>query len=512
MELTQSLHRAAAVHPEKPITVHDGRRRTFAEHVERVRRLAGALRERGVEAGDRVAMLALNSDRYLEYFHACWWAGAVVVPVNVRWSADEIAFSLRDSDTRVLLVDDAFTPTLEQLAALEHPAALVIHAGDGPTPPGAEPYEQLATNGPAVEDARRADADLAGVFYTGGTTGFPKGVMLSHRNLLASAWGTQAGGEFLPPGARLLHAAPMFHLADMAAGLAQAALGGTHAMVPSFTPRATLRAIVEHEITHVLLVPTMIQMLLDDPALAEHDISTLRRVLYGGSPMTLGVLERAAARLPGVEFVQAYGMTELSPVATLLSAEDHRRGRKLRSGGRPVAHVEIRICDPAGDELPRGETGEICVRGANVMQGYWRRPEETARALRDGWLHTGDGGFMDEDGYVFVVDRIKDMIVTGGENVYSAEVEMALSTHPAVATCAVIGVPDERWGERVHAVVVPADGRSPTLEDLRAHVRGQIADYKAPRSVDVTETLPLSGAGKVLKRTLREQFAVTRTR
>jgi acyl-CoA synthetase (AMP-forming)/AMP-acid ligase II len=407
----------------------------------------------------------------------------------------------------VLIVDDAFLPLLDAMRTETHPVDTLIHAGDGAAPDGMHAYEGLIADNAPAADARRGSADLAGIFYTGGTTGFPKGVMLTHQALITSALGSMSQGEFLQPDARFLHCAPMFHLADMAACIAQSALGGTHVMIPGFEPVAAMRAIAEHGVTHTLLVPTMIQMLLDHPAFAEHDLSSLKRIVYGGSSITLGVLERAAERLPGVEFCQAYGMTELSPVATMLGPEDHRARRKLASAGRPAPHVEVRICDPEGTELARGEVGEICVRGANVMTGYWERPQETAAALRDGWMCTGDGGYMDDEGYLFVVDRIKDMIVTGGENVYCAEVENVLSTHPAVAACAVIGLPDEDWGERVHAVVVLAEGQTTDAQQLREHSKSRIAGYKAPRSVDFVDALPLSGAGKVLKRDLRERYA-----
>jgi acyl-CoA synthetase (AMP-forming)/AMP-acid ligase II len=251
----------------------------------------------------------------------------------------------------------------------------------------------------------------------------------------------------------------------------------------------------------------MIQKLVDSPEAADADLSSLRHLYYGASPISQSVLDRAAKRLPGVDFTQAYGMTELSPVATLLSPDDHRRPELLRSAGRAAPHCEVRVVDDDDHEVPRGQVGQIVARGGNVMLGYWNRPEETEEALRGGWMHTGDGGHMDECGYVFIADRIKDMIVTGGENVYSVEVENALATHPAVAACAVIGVPDEDWGERVHAVVVlNEDTERPTADQLREHTKQNIAGYKAPRSIDFVDSLPMSGAGKVLKRELRDRY------
>jgi acyl-CoA synthetase (AMP-forming)/AMP-acid ligase II len=504
MYLTQGLHRAVQQRPDEIMTIFGQRRRTFREAADRVARLAGALRAVGVGDGDRVAMLSLNSDRYSEYLLAVPWAGAVLNPVNTRWSTAEIAYSLRDSDSRVLLADDAFGPMLPALRAAYPGLATVIHAGDGRAPSGALDYEDLIATAKPVADARRGGSELAGVFYTGGTTGFPKGVMLSHDNLGISWLGSAACGYLAGPDSRTLHTAPMFHLADMAAWGITVQAGGTHVIVPSFDPRAVLATIAEHRVTDALLVPTMIQLLVDHPEVSQFDLGSLRSVLYGASPMTRAVLERAMKALPSAAFTQAYGMTELAPVATLLSPADHQAGHLL-SAGRAALHAEVRVVDPFDAEVPNGTVGEVVVRGGHVMLGYWNKPEETAAALRGGWMHTGDGGYLDDQGYLYVVDRIKDMIVTGGENVYSAEVENAVASHPAVAQCAVIGVPDADWGERVHAVVVLRPGASLTHEELRAHAKSLIAGYKTPRSLELVDQLPLSGTGKVLKRDLRKK-------
>ncbi|GAA3566799.1 long-chain fatty acid--CoA ligase [Amycolatopsis ultiminotia] len=502
MYLTQGLHRGVQQRPDEVMTVFGQRRRTFTEVAERVARLAGALRGLGVGRGDRVAILAFNSDRYHEYLFAVPWADAVLNPVNIRWSAEEIAYCLRDSGTRVLFVDDAFAAMVPALREAVPELATVIHLGEGPGPEGSLGYEELIDGADPVDDVRRGGAELAGLFYTGGTTGSPKGVMLSHANLQVSWLGSAATGNLCPPGARVLHAAPLFHLAGLAAWGAAVLVTGSHVFIPAFEPVATLSAIAEHRITDALLVPTMIQLLVDHPALHRHDLGSMRNVLYGASPILQAVLERAMKAFPSARFTQAYGMTELSPVATLLGPDDHDRGF-LRSAGRAGSHSEVRVVGPDGNPLPAGEVGEIAVRGGHVMQGYWNKPEETAAAIRDGWMHTGDGGYLDEEGYLYVVDRLKDMIVTGGENVYSAEVENALGRHPAVAQCAVIGVPDPDWGERVHAVVVLHPGETLTVEELRAHVKESIAGYKAPRSLEIVDGMPLSGAGKILKRELR---------
>jgi acyl-CoA synthetase (AMP-forming)/AMP-acid ligase II len=506
MYLTQSLHRSLQQNPDRPATICRDRIRTVAESVDRISHLAGALTALGVHRGDRVGILALNSDRYVEYFHAVPWVGAAVNPVNIRWSPVEIAYSLVESDTRVLLVDDAFAPMIPALREQFPGLSIVIHCGDGELPAGALGYEALITESQPVEDTRCGGDELLGVFYTGGTTGHPKGVMLSHNNLLISALGTLSSGHFVSPGGRLLHSAPLFHLAGIAAWAAGCQVGSTHVIVPMFSPVEVMRAIAGHHVTDGLLVPTMIQMLVDDPGVAEHDLSSLLHLIYGASPISEALLERARKVFPAAGFTQAYGMTELSPCATLLTPADHDNPLLHRSAGRAAPHVEVRIVDPNGHEVARGEVGEVIVRGDNVMLGYWNRPEDTAAAVRDGWMHTGDGGRMDQAGYVFIVDRIKDMIITGGENVYSAEVENALASHPAVAACAVIGVPDSEWGERVHAVVVLLPGQQATVDEIRAHCKTLIAGYKAPRTVDFVDALPMSGAGKILKRELRKQY------
>jgi acyl-CoA synthetase (AMP-forming)/AMP-acid ligase II len=509
MYLTQSFQRAISTQPGAIASVYRDRRRTFAQMGDRVARLAGALRGLGLNPGDRVGMLSLNSDRYLEYYMAVYWAGYAVNPVNIRWSAAEIAYSLDDCDTRVLIVDDQFAPMVPDLKQRSKVLSTLIHAGEGATPDGMLSYESLIDQSQPVEDARRGDADLAGVFYTGGTTGFPKGVMLSHAGLYVNALSIVAEGA-VRDGDVGLHAAPMFHLADGAFMNAMFACGGTHVMIPAFAPVAVLQAIERERITASLLVPTMIQMTVDHPDVPKHDLSSLRSVIYGASPISEALIDRATLALPKASFFQAYGMTELSPVATMLRPEFHtKEGRalgKVRSAGRPTYCAEVRIEDVDGHELPRGQVGEIVVKGPGMMLGYWNKPEESAQALRGGWMHTGDAGRMDDQGFVFVVDRIKDMIVTGGENVYSAEVENAVLQHPAVATCAVISIPSDQWGELVHAVVVLKPGATATAEDIQAHCKTLIAGYKCPRSMAFVDALPLSGAGKVLKTKLREPF------
>jgi len=515
MYLTQTLHRAARVHPDRLATIYGDRRTSYASLQDRVSRLAGALRALGIAPGDRVGMLSLNSDRYLEYFFGVYWAGGVVNPANIRWSAGEIAYSFADCDTRVLFIDDQFLPMLAAIREQAPCVHTVIHCGDSATPEGILNYEALIAGNAPVEDAMRSGEDLAGIFYTGGTTGFPKGVMLPHRALYANGLSLAADG-FDTRGVIGLHAAPMFHLADHALVNGLAMGGATHVMLPAFNPQAVVETIAREKVRATVLVPTMIQMLVDSPVIREHDLSSLEFLGYGGSPIAEAVIDRALAVMPQVKMLQVYGMTELAPIATVLSHQFHigegRRQGKSRSAGRPSMICDVRIVDDEGAEVPRGTIGEVAARGPGVMLGYWNKPEATAEAVRNGWMHTGDGGYMDEEGFVYIVDRIKDMIVTGGENVYSVEVENAVAKHAAVMQCAVIGIPDDQWGEQVHVCVVPHSGASVTLDELQHHCKSMIANYKVPRSLEIMESLPMSGAGKILKNTLREKHWVGRNR
>lgn len=502
MRITTALHRALQQQPDRPLTIFGDRVRTVRESADRAARFAAALGGLGVGVGDRVAILALNSDRYHETLLAAAWCGAVVMPLNIRWTASENVYAIRDGGPRVLLVDDTFAPMAVRLREECAELTTLVHLGEEPTPEGHLAYEALLAEHDPAADAGAGGGDLFGIFYTGGTTGEPKGVMLSHDNMVANALASLSTHRFFGAG-RLLHCAPMFHLADIAAWGFGQLVGTTHVIVPMFDPVPVLRAFVTHDVTDVLLVPTMVQILVDHPEVARYDLGGVRGLLYGASPMSEAVLERAMTVFANAEFVQLYGMTELAPVATLLMPHEHHDPVLRRSAGRAIVNLDVRVVDPEDHELPRGEIGEIVARGASVMQGYWNRPQETAVALRGGWMHTGDTGYMNDDGYIFVVDRVKDMIITGGENVYSVEVENAIALHPAVAACAVIGVPDDAYGERVHAVVVLRQGTSLAASELTEFCRQHVANYKIPRSTETVNALPLSGAGKILKRELR---------
>jgi long-chain acyl-CoA synthetase len=417
MNIIHGLRRALQVKSCGTATIFEGRRRTWQEIGDRVSRFAGALHAHPLGRGDRIAVLMLNQDRYIECYLAASWAGAVIVPLNIRWSIQENADALSDCGAKLLVVDNAFAKAGMTLAANASGGLMLIYADDDSVPDGMFGYEALiAASGP-MPDAMAAPDDLAAIFYTGGTTGRSKGVMLSHRNITANAFNCLAEG-LCPETAVYLHAAPMFHMANGAGMYSLFLSGGTSVVIKAFTPEAVFDAIEQQKVTDTTLVPTMIQMMADHPAVRLRDLGSLERILYGGSPISEAVLDRASAALPGVAFTQAYAQSELSPVATILHAREHlgegrSRGRH-RSGGRATVGVEVRIVDENDREVPRGTVGQICARGDVVMMGYWNRPEETAKAIVDGWMHTGDAGQMDEDGFVYVVDRVKHMIISGG--------------------------------------------------------------------------------------------------
>jgi acyl-CoA synthetase (AMP-forming)/AMP-acid ligase II len=514
MHLTQALHKGLQERAEFTVLACGPRRLTFTRLADRVARLAGALRQLGLQPGDRVAMLGLNSDRYVEYLYGTWWAGGVINPVNVRWNPKEVAYSLDDCDTRILLVDDHFKGSVGELKRLSRSLQTVVHVGDGEPPAGVLSYEALLGHAAPAADALRGGADLAAVMYTGGTTGLPKGVMLTHANLYVDALVSIAAAQ-RPPEAIGINAAPMFHVGGCGLTLQLMMRLCKQIVLPAFDEVAMLQAIQEEGGSETFMVPTMIKRLIEHPRFAEFDVSALQLVLYGAAPIDSALLSQAMKALPRAEFCQMYGMTELSPVASVLPAECHRQpgpGSKLRSAGRPVPTAEVRIVDREGHSLPSGATGEVIVRGPTVMAGYWGKPAQTAEALRDGWMHTGDGGYLDDEGFLYIVDRIKDMIVTGGENVYSAEVENVIAQMPQVSMCAVIGVPDEQWGERVHAVIVLRAGQALGAEEVIAFCRERIAGYKCPRDVEFRTELPLSAAGKLLKYALREPHWKGRSR
>ncbi len=464
---------------------------TYAQTAERCKRLVAGLRGLGLGTGDRVAIVGPNCHRYLELYQAVPSAGMVIVPLNARHTSAELRYAIEDGGVRVLF---SAVGDMGVADAVEY----VIDLDEG--------YEQLLARSFPEEIRTEVDEnDLAGLFYTGGTTGASKGVMLSHRNLVANATHL---GMCLPFTAdtRFLIIAPLFHAAGSVAVLSTVWSAGLQVTLEAFDPARALDLIEQHAITHTLVVPTMLAAMSEEQFARPRDVSSLRHLGHGGSPIAAETLRRAHAAFPSAALLHVYGATELAPLATLLPNEELVLDtERVRSCGQPAVGVEVVVVGSDGARQKAGEVGEIAVRGPNVMLGYWNKPAETAAALVDGWYRSGDLGFQDEEGYVFLVDRAKDMIVSGGENVYSTEVEDASYKHPAVLEAAVFGVPDAKWGEAVYAVVVP---RSPVEADaLIEHCRELIAGYKIPKHIDVRdEPLPKSGAGKVLKRELRSTY------
>lgn len=510
----QAVERAVQIRGDAPATIYSGRVQTWRESADRSARLAAALVALGAKPGDRIGILALNSDRYLEAMHATWWCTAVTVPMNTRWAVAEHIFSADDAGFRIVFVDEQHIETARAIRSARPELGPFIFMGDD-APVDMESYEALIAGHAPMASAPAPDEALAGIFYTGGTTGLPKGVMHSALSLWAGA--TCLAVEMQAPDhQRYLHAAPMFHLGDLAQAFATTAKAGTHIILPGFSAAGVIAAARDHGFEITLLVPTMIGMLLDDPHFRSEDFERLEVLSFGGSPTSDAQLGRMRSGFPRSQLIQGFGQTETMATGTLLlddggslDVEDRRR----RSVGRAAYGLQVGIHDEDGRRLPEGQIGEIWIRGPSAMLGYWNRPEQTAAALTDGWVHTGDAGHLDSTGYLFVCDRVKDMVISGGENVYSAEVENAVASHPAVAQVAVIGVPDDRWGERVHAVIVLHPGDTADLKSIQSHCRSLIAGYKIPRSLELrSDPLPLSAVGKVLKTALREPHWKGKTR
>ena len=496
--------------PDAVALVDGGTERTLTyRQLERsVAELAGALHEMGVRRGDRVAVLMENSPELVEVFFATVNLGAVVVPVNFRLGASEIAYILADSGAAVLAASDRFNDLA--IAALDYDGRHAVRhvVTDGASGSGANlPASTLsALRGGSMRapDPMIRPEDLCVIMYTSGTTGRPKGAMLTHGNMLWNAINLVTVGTGMSGSTVTLAVAPLFHIGALGNSVLPILYaGGTVITVRAFDPSAALELFARHRVTTQFMVPTMWAGLSQVPEFDTYDLSSIEYVLCGGAPCPLPVIEFYQER--GWGFLEGFGMTEASPNTLLLDADfvvSH-----AGSVGRPFMHVDVRIVDEEDHDVPVGEVGELVLRGPNVFAGYWGLPAETAQALRGGWFHSGDLGRADEDGFVTLVDRKKDMIISGGENVYPIEVEQVLYRHPDVADVAVIGAPDERWGETVVAVVVPAQGSSPEAAELISYTREQIAHFKCPRRVEFTDELPRTATGKLLKRELRQLYA-----
>ncbi len=504
----------AAARAEAPMITFGERAVSYGEMAARAGRVAQGLRAAGIRPQDRVAFLDKNGLEYFEVLFGGGMANVVNVAVNWRLAPAEMAYIIGDAGARVLFVGADFFPHLQEIESALPAVEKIVAIGAHPRHEG---YEAWLARHPATDpQVPSAPDDVAMQIYTSGTTGLPKGAMLTNANLgtlvphVAPAWG-------LDPSSVNIVCMPLFHIGGSGWALCGMWNGCHSILVRDFVPPDVIAALERHRVTNALFVPAMLQFMAAVPGAAERDCSALRSIVYGASPITTDVLTRSM-KVFHCDFIQVYGLTETTGAITELPAKDHDpdgpRAALLRSAGRPYPWVEMRIVDPdTGRDRRAGEVGELWTRSVQNMKGYWNKPEETAATLvADGWLRTGDAGFMDADGYLFLTDRVKDMIVSGGENVYPAEVENALSGHPDVADVAVIGVPDERWGETVKAIVVRRPGSAPTPESIIGHARQRLARYKCPTSVDFAEALPRNPSGKLLKRQLREPYWQGHTR
>jgi acyl-CoA synthetase (AMP-forming)/AMP-acid ligase II len=515
MLLHDTFDYSARENPDVAFAIHGGRSVTYREAQALANRMAHALAARGVAPGDRVALLSKNSIEHALWYYACSKAGAVTVPLNYRLAPPEWRYIVNDAGAKLLIAQDALAaalaPVRGELTAVKH---WIAHGDAGS---GWERFDAFVTGQPETPPAHRAgDDDDVYQMYTSGTTGRPKGAVLTQRAVVAQLH--QASLAFRSaPGERALIVAPLYHAAASVTSFVTVQAGGTLYIQDEFGPAEVVRALSEERISVALLVPAMIQFcLVAVPDVAKRRYDALRLVIYGASPIAEQTLARAI-EVFGCDFLQGYGMTETTAAATYLMPADHRRAlagekRLLLSAGRAMLGTEIRIVGPDGEPVPNGTIGEIAVRGPQLMRGYWNLPEASAEALRGGWMHTGDAGVLDDEGFLYVQDRTKDMIVSGGENVYPREVEDVLFQHAAVADAAVIGVPDAKWGEAVKAIVVLKPGASASAEELMRFCDGRLAGYKRPRSVDFIDALPRNPSGKVLKKDLREKHWAGHTR
>lgn len=510
LTLPSVLDRTRRLYGARPATVDPEAHFTWAEFVDRVARLAGALAAQGLGPGKRFGILCRNTFRHYELLHAGYWLGAVPVPINWRLAPPEIRFILDDASCTLLAIEAPFVDLIAktELAPWRERALFIGRQSPEPNWPATETLIARTAPIPARDAAEEEDAIL---LYTGGTTGRSKGVRLTHRNVVAN--GAQCAVAMkMAADDVYLHVAPMFHSADLL-GTGYTMQGAAHAFLPAFTPKAFLGAIEQCRATVCMLPPTVIILTLQEPEFDRYDLSSYRRLFYGSAPMDVEWIKRTRAKFATVAIQQGYGLTETAPILTTLDEDEHERAlesrnyERLRAAGRPVIGVDLKIIDDRGEEVPTGQVGEVAVRGPNVTVGYLNRPEENARAFHKGWFRTGDLGRVDAEGFMYLLDRLKDMIVTGGENVYCSEVEAVLYQHPAVHETAVIGVPDPIYGEALLAVIVPAPGQNLTADEIIAHCRGKIGGYKIPRRIAVLDQMPKSAMGKILKTELRRMFA-----
>jgi len=504
-DFTAILAHWEATQPEVVAISYGGTDRAWSQLARRVRCNAAALRAAGLQAGDRIAVLDLNHPSCLELTLACAQVGTANAVVNFRLAPPEIVYVINDAKARLLFVGPEFVGAVDKLRAQLPTVERVIRIGGAD-----DEYEAWqSAHEPDTRVHPAAPQDCFLQLYTSGTTGFPKGAMLTHRGMLAHSHNV-AATQSMGPGSHVQVAMPLFHVGGTSYALVAITTGAHIFMMRMPDPAAALAMLESEKITHTFYVPALMAAMTQVPGAADRDYSSLKALSYGASPMPLPVMRACLKLFPGV-MQQVYGMTEQSGVVSLLGPEDHADpavAHRLVSAGKPISGVTIEVRDPVlGQPVAAGEQGEIWVRSEQVMGGYWGQPEATAAAITpDGWLRTGDGGTMDADGYVYVTDRIKDMIISGGENIYPAEIERVLAEHPSLKDVAVIGVPDERWGEVPKAVVVAAAGTTVDAEQVLAWCRERLASFKCPKTVDVVAELPRNPTGKILKKDLRKPY------
>jgi fatty-acyl-CoA synthase len=494
--------------PTNTALVYEGRRTSFAELDQYASQVANGLAAEGIQRQSNVAWLDINTDYFFETLFGCAKSNSVICPVNWRLAAPEILYILNDAEAQILFVGERFVDLIENIADQLVTVKKIIAVSGGH--PEWEDYvswrDKQSGEDPALD---ASPTDVAIQMYTSGTTGHPKGVLLSSGALLAPNADNSDEMEFnrwTSEDVSLL-VMPCFHIAGLRWGVMGLLPGAETVIMPEFDPVQVAQLISAHQVTKLMLVPAALQFVIQATRGTDPDFSSLRHIWYGASPIPLDLLKEAM-NVFQCDFAQTYGLTETAAQTTYLPPGDHdvKGNERMKSAGKALPNIKIRIVDEHGLSLPTREIGEICVNSPANMIGYWKSPEATAKTIVDGWVHTGDVGYMDEDGYVYIHDRIKDMVVSGGENVYPAEVESAIYGHPAVADVAVIGVPDKKWGEAVKAIVVVQPGQSCTADELIAYARERIAAYKAPKSVDFVDVLPRNPSGKILKKDLRAKY------
>jgi len=507
------LDRAVSFFPDRPAFVDGESRLTYRQLGARVNRLANALTGLGLEKGDRVAILDWNSQRYAEAYYACALAGLTFLPLNSRLAAPELEYIFNDSDARAVMLSEPFIGLYEEVKQKAPSLEISVGLALSDPPEGVRDYETLLANASDAFTPVAAEMDdIIQIYYTSGTTGDPKGVCLTNENIYWCGVDCATTMDYRL-GSVWLHSAPMFHLADSLAFWAVPLVGGCQVSV-HFQPDRVLELIEKERVTITSLPATLIALIANHADLSKYDLSSLTQIMYGGSPTPLGVLQKAEEFFPGSMLLHAYGITETAGIACCLQPQDHdltldENGHyRAASCGVPSPLIDMMVVDADDNQLATGEIGEVVFGGPKIMKEYWRKPEITAEALRGGWYHTGDMGYVDETGHLYLVDRKKDMIISGAENIYSVEVENVISTHPSVLEVAVIGIPHDVWGEQVHAVVVKRGGAADISEDeVIEFCRGKIGGYKIPKSVSFEDgPLPTTGPGKIAKRRLRDPF------